>query len=420
MTGLGYVGLTIATAFGQTQKVIGFDINPARIASLKKGHDSNGEVSDQTLKTADIDYTTNPDDLKRADFHIITVLTPVNSSRQPDFTILLEVTETIGKQLKKGDIVVYESTVYPGATQTKCIPLLEKTSNLICGKDFSVGYSPERINPSDKEHTFTNIIKIISATDEDTLNIIDEVYSSVVKAGVYRVSSIRVAEASKVIENTQRDLNISLINEIALILQSIGMDSPEVLAAARTKWNFLPFQPGLVGGHCIGVNSYYLTHVAKEAGYHPDVIQAGRRVNDYMVKFIAEQTVKKLIKKGIPVKRARVAILGVTYKENCPDMHDSRVLDLIKELELYDIEVIAHDPLADPNIAKNKFGIELHPWENFIDIDAIILAVAHKQYLEIDPKHLQTILRRHGVIMDVKSILNPKDFEETGITLWQL
>jgi len=420
VTGLGYVGLTIATAFGQSQKVIGYDKSSARIEELKKGRDANGEISAESLSNSDIKYTANPEDLKDADFHIVAVLTPVTSDRQPDFSILLEVSKTIGKQLKKGDVVVYESTVYPGATEEKCIPILEKASNLVCGKDFAVGYSPERINPADKEHTFSNIIKIISAIDEPTLNIIAEVYSSVIKAGVHRVSNIRIAEAAKVIENTQRDVNISLINEIALILHSIGMDSFEVLEAARTKWNFLPFQPGLVGGHCIGVNSYYLAHKAEAAGYHPDVIQAGRRVNDYMTKFIAEKTIKKLIHLGISIKKAKIAVLGLTYKENCPDLHDTRVLELIAELKSYDTEVAVHDPIADYDFAKNEYGIELQQFEDLIDFDALILAVAHQEYFSLTKKQLQKMLHRHGLIMDVKGILNPKDFKDTGITLWRL
>lgn len=420
VTGLGYVGLTIATAFGQSQNVIGYDKSDRRIEELKNGHDINGEISDDILKTSHISYTTHPQDLKNADFHIVAVLTPVTPDRQPDFSILLEVSEMIGKQLKKGDIVVYESTVYPGATEEKCIPVLEKASNLVCGRDFTVGYSPERINPADKEHTFSNIIKIISATDEATLNILADVYGSVIKAGVHRVSTIRIAEAAKVIENTQRDLNISLINEIALILHSIGMDSFEVIEAARTKWNFLPFQPGLVGGHCIGVNSYYLAHKAEEAGYHPDVIQAGRRVNDYMTKFIAEKTIKKLIHLGIPIKKARIAVLGLTYKENCPDLHDTRVTDLIAELKSYDTEVVVHDPIADYDAAKKQYGIELQRMEDLVGFDALILAVSHKQYRALSKIDLQNILHRHGLIMDVKGILNPVDFVDTGITLWRL
>ena len=420
VTGLGYVGLTIATAFGQTQKVIGYDKSPKRIAELKNGHDTNEEISADLLKTADIFYTTNSEDLKNADFHIVSILTSINKDRQPDLSILLDATAAIGKQLKKGDIVVYESTVYPGATEEICIPVLEKASKLVCGKDFSVGYSPERINPADKKHTFANIIKIISASDAATLNILADVYGSVVQAGVHRVSNMRVAEATKVIENTQRDMNISLINEVALILHSIGMDSSEVISAARTKWNFLPFQPGLVGGHCIGVNSYYLAHKAEMAGYHAEVIQAGRRVNNYMTKFIAETTIKKLIHLGIPIKKARIAILGLTYKENCPDLHDTKVIDLIKELKSYDTEVVIEDPLADPDAAKKQYDIDLQSLDSLSGFDAIIFAVAHKHYNALTKQQIQNMLRRQGLIMDVKSIINPEDFVDTEITLWRL
>lgn len=420
VTGLGYVGLTIATAFGQIQKVIGYDKNASRIAELKDGHDKNDEIPDEVLKNVDIHYTTNPADLKKADFHIIAVLTPVNKDRQPDFSILLEASEKMGEQLKKGDIVVFESTVYPGATEEKCIPILEKFSKLTCGKDFAVGYSPERINPADHEHVFSNIIKIVSATDSKSLEIIAEVYASVVKAGVHRVSSIRIAEATKVIENTQRDLNISLINEMALILHSIGMDSAEVMAAAKTKWNFLPFKPGFVGGHCIGVNSYYLAHKAEEAGYHPDVIHAGRRINEYMTKFIAEKTIKELIHLGVTIKNARIGVLGLTYKENCSDLHDTRVIELIKELENYDAKIFVHDPLADHDLAKKEYGIELLQWDELVNLDAIILAVSHKKYVNLKPNQIQKILSPQGLIMDVKNILKPDDFLATGLTLWRL
>lgn len=419
VTGLGYVGLTIATAFGQTQKVIGYDKSQVRIAELKAGHDSNGEVDDEILRKADIHYTSDPDDLKKADFHIVAVLTPVTKDNLPDFSILLTVSETIGKRLKKGDIVVYESTVYPGATEEKCIPALEKASNLICGKDFFVGYSPERINPADKEHIFANITKVISAVNKTTLDIMSDLYSSVIKAGVYPVSTIRIAEATKVIENTQRDINISLMNEVALILHSIGMDTSEVLGAIRTKWNSLPFQPGFVGGHCIGVNSYYLAHKAEEAGFHPDVIHAGRRVNDYMPKFIADKTIKKLIHLGVPIKKSKIAVLGITYKENCPDLHNSRVLNLISELKSYDTEVLVYDPLADADAAKNAH-IQLQKREAIVNCDAIILAVAHKPFYLFSKSEIKKMLQPRGLIMDVKRILNPEEFIDTELTLWRL
>lgn len=419
VVGLGYVGLTTLVAFGQMMKVIGFDIDESRIAELKKGRDRNGELTSQDIKTAKIHFTTNPKELKKANFHVISVPTPLDGKR-PDLTMLLNASDMVGKQLKKGDMVVYESTVYPGATEEKCIPALERASKLRCGKDFSVGYSPERINPSDKEHSFWNVTKIVSATDKAALDIVAKAFESVVKAGVFRVSSIRIAEATKVIENTQRDLNISLMNEIALILHSLGMDISEVLAAAKTKWNFIPYRPGLVGGHCIGVNSDYLAYKAEQAGYHPDVILAGRRVNDYMPKFIAEKTIKKLIHIGVPIKRARIAVLGLTYKENCSDLRDTKIIDLVNELKSYDTEILIHDPLADSKEAKKEYGIMLADWKNLIDIDAIILAVRHRQYVELNGNQLKRMLRNRGLIMDIKDILNPKDFEGTGITFWRL
>jgi UDP-N-acetyl-D-galactosamine dehydrogenase len=418
--GLGYVGLTIASTFGQKEKVIGFDINPTRIAELKKSYDRNHEVSTKYLSNADIHYTTDPHDLKFADFHIISVLTPIDNNKRPDLTILLKATKTIAHELKFGDIVVYESTVYPGATEEKCIPLLESVSGLRCGIDFFVGYSPERINPSDRTHTFENIKKIISATDLNTLEIVGEVYASVIPAGVHPVSCIRVAEATKIIENTQRDLNISLINEIALILHHLGMETTEIIEAAKTKWNYVPFQPGLVGGHCIGVNSYYLTFKSEEAGYHPDVILAGRRVNNYIPKFIAEQTIKKLINLNVHINGAKIAVLGVTYKEDCPDLHDSRILDLINELKTYDVNILVHDPLANHDIAEKDLGIHLVQWNQLKNLDAVIIAVSHHDYKMTPSDKYKKILNANGLIMDIKGILNKEDFETTPITLWRL
>ncbi len=418
--GLGYVGLSTAVAFNHTQKVIAFDHNPTRIAELKKGHDSNNEVPDKELKSTKLYFTSNPKDLKKADFHIVTVPTPVNDTKHPDLSILFAVSEMLGKQLKKGDIVVYESTVYPGATEEKCIPILERTSKLTCGKDFSVGYSPERINPADKEHTFSTITKIVSATDEKTLGIVANVYKSAVKAGVHPVSTIRTAEVTKIIENTQRDVNISLMNEIAIMLHALGINTREVIEAMKTKWNYIPFQPGLVGGHCIGVNSYYLMHKAEEAGCHSDVIMAGRRVNENIAKFIADQTIKKLIHLGIPIKRARIAVLGLTYKENCSDLRDTGVTDIIKELKSYDTQVLVHDPIAESDDAKKEYGINLTPWKDLTDIDAVIIAVAHKQYVDLGKNKIKAMLKRHGLIMDIKGILDPKEFSDTGITIWTL
>lgn len=418
--GLGYVGLTTATAFGHLEKVIAFDKNEVRIEELKQGKDRNDEVSDQELKSALTYYTSNPDDLKMADFHIISVPTPLDPTNHPDLSMLLEATEIIANQLKKGDIIVYESTVYPGATNEECIPLLEKISGLICGIDFSVAYSPERINPADKEHTFYNVIKIVSATDKDTLAIVSEMYKSVVKAGVFAVSSIGVAEAVKVVENIIRDVNIAYMNEIAVILHTLGIETAEVIAGMKTKWNFIPFKPGLVGGHCIGVNAYYLMHKVNLEGIHADLIMEARRVNENIVKFIAEQTIKNLTRIGIIVNHARIAILGLTYKENCPDLRDSKVIDIIKELKAYNLDVVVHDPIANPAAVKKEYDIDLITWDELADMDVIILTVAHQFYIDLDITELQGKLKHPALVMDIKELLDPKDFLGTDITLWRL
>jgi UDP-N-acetyl-D-galactosamine dehydrogenase len=331
--GLGYVGLPVAVAFGNVHPVIGFDINKKRISELQKNIDKTLEVSLKELEKTDIQFTSNTKDLAKADFHIIAVPTPINEANQPDLTPLLSASVSVGSALKTGDIVVYESTVYPGATEEDCVPVLEKTSGLICGKDFFVGYSPERINPGDKEHVFKKITKVVSGQTPEVLDIVADVYSSVVTAGVHKAPTIKVAEAAKVIENTQRDLNIALMNDLAIIFERMGIDTIDVLEAACTKWNFLPFRPWLVGGHCIGVDPYYLTHKAQKLGYHPEVISAGRRINDSMPAHVVEQTVKRMIQAGSPVKRSRVGILGLTFKEYCPDLRNSKVGDLIKEFK---------------------------------------------------------------------------------------
>lgn len=418
--GLGFVGLTIAAAFGKIAEVIGFDKNKKRIEELQNHIDRNQEISLDELKDSKIFYTSDPKDIKKADFHIVAVPTPLDTKKRPDLSILVDASVMLGKQLKKKDIVVYESTVYPGVTQEQCIPILERMSGLACGKDFSVGYSPERINPADKKNTFTNIPKVISAINNKSLDIIAETYECVLKAGTHRVSSIRVAEATKIIENTQRDLNISLINEIALILPCLDMDSREVLEAASTKWNFLPFQPGLVGGHCIDVNSFYLAFKAEEAGYHPDVILAGRKVNDYMPKYIAEKTIKNLIHLEKQINGAQIAVFGLTYKENFCDIHGSKVIDLIKELESYQTEVLACDPIADVSIAKKEFGIKIRDLEDIKNMDAIIFAVAHKSFYHLKTSDFKKILNRKGLIIDVKGIFNPNITEKTDITFWRL
>lgn len=419
--GLGYVGLGIAIAFGQNEKVIAFDIDKNRVAELKLGADRNHEVSKDQVLAKGMHYTDNPLDIKRADFHIIAVPTPIDTtSRLPSFTTLFEATKTVAKQLKRGDIVVYESSVYPGVTENECVPVLEEFSHLKCGQDFSVAYSPERINPGDKEHTFYNIPKIISAIDEPTLEIVERVYQRVVKAGVCRVSSIRVAEATKVVENTQRDLNIALVNEIAITLHKLGIPISEVLAAAKTKWNALSFKPGLVGGHCIGFNTYYLTFQAQECGYYPELLLAGRRVNEHMPQFIAEEMIKELVHLGVTIKDARVAVLGLTYKENCPDLRDSLVIKLIEALQAYELEVLVHDPIADKIRAKKLYGLELTEWENLNNLQAMILVVPHKEYIDPNSTNckIKDKLKAGSLLMDTKDVLNQKEFEGTGITVW--
>lgn len=418
--GLGYVGLTLAVELGRIGKVIAYDSNSSRISELKKGYDRNLEVEDNALMASNLQLTSAPEHLKNSDFYIIAVPTPLNINRHVDFSMLFNATKLVGKSLKKGDIVVYESSVYPGATEEQCIPLLEKYSKLVCGESFAVGYSPERINPADKAHVLQNIVKIVSATDENTLQIISEVYSTIIKAGVFPVSSIRVAEAAKVIENTQRDINIGFMNDIAVMLHHLGIDTAEVIQAMKTKWNYIPFQPGLVGGHCIGINSYYLMHKAEEIGYYSNLIMAGRQINESIAKFIVQQTIKQLIHLGSNVKRARIAILGLTYKENCSDLRDTRVLDIVKELHSYGAELLIHDPIADASAARKHYGIDLQSWETLNDLDAMIFTVAHQYYLNIDRDEIKGKLNHRGLIMDIKEIFNQQEFKDTGISLWRL
>ncbi len=418
--GLGYVGLPVACAFGLTQEVIGFDINEKRINALSNGHDHTQAVSEKELKEAKIEFTTQKEALKKANFHIVAVPTPVDKANQPDLTCLIQSSETVASILKKGDIVVYESTVYPGVTEEVCLPILEKVSSLKGGIDFSVGYSPERINPGDKSKTFQNITKVVSGQDDATTEIIAQVYGSVVKAGVFKAQNIKVAEAAKVIEITQRDLNIALMNELAIIFERIGIDSKAVIAAASTKWNFLPFFPGLVGGHCIGVDPYYLTFKAKQLGYRPEVILAGRRINDNMGKYVAGQTVKQMIRSDSHVKGAKVAVLGLTFKEDCPDVRNTRVVDVIHELQSYDIEVLVHDPVAAVDEAKIEYGVNLVEWHQITDVDAIVLCVSHKEFLEKEPQQYAKCFANCRIIYDVKSVLDQKEFEKHGIQIWRL
>ncbi len=420
VVGLGYVGLPVAVAFGKAQRTVGFDINAQRIAELKAGHDRTGEVTDDELKSADILYTDRVEDLRGADFHIVAVPTPVDDAHQPDLTPVFKASETVAKALKKGDIVVYESTVYPGATEEECVPILERVSGLKCGVDFKVGYSPERINPGDKEHTFTRILKVVSGQDDDCLNIVAGVYGSVVTAGVHRAPSIKVAEAAKVIENTQRDLNIALMNELAVLFDRMDIDTNAVLEAAGTKWNFLKFRPGLVGGHCIGVDPYYLTHKAEKLGYIPQVILAGRRINDSMGKFVAQRAIKEMIHAGHSMLESHVTVLGLTFKENCPDLRNSRVVDIVRELEEYGVKVQVHDPLAEQDEALAEYGIRLQPLEQMVPAAAVILAVSHEQFKSLTPERLRQLCAGNPVLIDVKGLFQKQDFESAGFRVWRL
>lgn len=418
--GLGYVGLPVAVSFGQKGRTIGFDINPVRIMELKKGLDRTGEVTPEDLTSADIIFTDRLEELSLADFHIVAVPTPVDDANQPDLTPVLKASETVGKALKRGDIVVYESTVYPGVTEDECVPVLERVSGLRCGCDFTVGYSPERINPGDKQHTFTRITKVVSGQDPATLDTVAAVYESVVTAGVYRASSIKAAEAAKVIENTQRDLNIALMNELAIIFDHLGIDTNDVLAAAGTKWNFLPFRPGLVGGHCIGVDPYYLTHKAEKIGYIPQVILAGRRINDGMGKFIAQRTVKEMIHAGHSILGERVTVMGLTFKEDCPDLRNSKVIDIINELADYGVDVQVCDPLADPEEALAEYGVRLVPFSELKPAAALVVAVAHKEYRALPIASLASLTNGNPLLVDVKGVYDRKACADAGFRVWRL
>lgn len=420
VVGLGYVGLPVAVAFGMKARTIGFDINERRLAELREGYDRTHEVAVSELAASNIVFTSDIRRLAEADFHIVAVPTPVDEARKPDLTPVVRASETVGQALKKGDIVVYESTVYPGVTEEVCVPILEGRSGLKCGVDFSVGYSPERINPGDKEHVFTRITKVVSGQDAATLDVVAAVYGSVVTAGVYRAASIKVAEAAKVIENTQRDLNIALMNELSLIFGRMGIDTKNVLDAAATKWNFLRFKSGLVGGHCIGVDPYYLTHKAEMLGYHPQVILAGRRINDGMGAYIGQQTIKQLVHAGHDVCKATVTVLGLTFKENCPDLRNSKVIDIIRELESFGIRVQVSDPEASRHAAAEEYGIALKPLNELAPADAVVVAVAHRAFEEFGVQDYLRLLKRNPVVIDVKGICRDDEFHAAGIRLWRL
>lgn len=424
VVGLGYVGIPIAVAFAKKVDVIGFDINIEKIELYKNGYDLTKEVGDDVLKKTTVEFTTDENKLKEAKFHIVAVPTPVNSDKAPDLKPLESASKIVGKNLVKGSIVVFESTVYPGVTEEICIPILEKQSGMKCGDDFKVGYSPERINPGDKTHRLETIVKVVSAIDEESLDIISKVYELVVDAGVYRAESIKVAEAAKVIENAQRDINIAFMNELSIIFDKIGIDTKDVLNAAGTKWNFLKFFPGLVGGHCIGVDPYYLTYKAEQLGYHSQIILSGRRINDEMGRYVVQTLIKYLIKSEVSIKEAKVAILGFTFKENVPDTRNTRVIDIVNELKEYGIESIIADPEADIEQVKNEYGIEITKIEDIHNVDAIVLAVGHDHFLKLNQDNYNKFFNKgsnnNKVIFDIKGILNRKEYEAAGYKYWRL
>ena len=421
VVGLGYVGLPLAVHLSAHFAVTGYDIRKSRIAELKQGHDRTLEVSGETLKEAVLDFTADPQILSSCPLIIVAVPTPIDDSRIPDLRPVENAAHAVGKHLAAGSTVVFESTVYPGVTEDICVPILEKQSGLKLGEGFTVGYSPERINPGDKVHTLDNITKIISASDVQTLELMSQIYGTIVKAGIYRASSIKVAEAAKVIENTQRDINIALMNELSIIFNRMDIDTLEVLEAAGTKWNFLPFRPGLVGGHCIGVDPYYLTYKAESIGYHPEMILAGRRINDNMGKYIAERTIKILINAGRPVRNARVAVLGLTFKENIPDLRNTRVIDIITELKDYGVHVLVHDPMADPAEVNHYYGLTMTAVQDIQEVDAVIVAVAHQAYQHLGLAGMAGLCRKgRPIVVDVKAIFDPEEAQRLGIRYWRL
>jgi UDP-N-acetyl-D-galactosamine dehydrogenase len=422
VVGLGYVGLPLAVHLSRHFDVVGYDLKAERISELKHGKDRTLEITDSDLAEARILFTSDPSELGRCKLIVVAVPTPIDAYRIPDLTPLRSASETVGRHMKAGACVVFESTVYPGATEEVCVPIMEAVSGLKFGTDFTVGYSPERINPGDKEHTLDRIVKVVSGSDPATTMLLSRVYGTVVTAGIHPVSSIRVAEAAKVIENTQRDLNIALMNELAMIFDKMNIDTSEVLKAAGTKWNFLPFRPGLVGGHCIGVDPYYLTFKAESLGYHPEMILAGRRINDNMAKFIAERTVKILINAGKQVRDSRVAILGLTFKENVPDLRNTKVVDIISELNTYGVNVIVNDPIADPGEARKYYGIEIHPLETLGRVDAVIVAVIHEAYRTMGLSRIARLCYDgHPIVIDIKGAFNPADAAgNEQIRYWRL
>lgn len=422
LVGLGYVGMPIAVAFAKKANVIGYDLNETKIELYKSGVDPTKEVGNEAIRNTTVEFTADEIRLREAKFHIVAVPTPVNDDHTPDLTPVEGASRILGRNLTKGCIVVFESTVYPGVTEDICVPILEKESGLKCGVDFKIGYSPERINPGDKVHRLETIKKIVSGMDEETLDEVAKVYELVVEAGVHRAESIKVAEAAKVIENSQRDINIAFMNELSIIFNKMGIDTKSVLEAAGTKWNFLKFYPGLVGGHCIGVDPYYLTYKAEQLGYHSQIILSGRRINDDMGKYCAENLVKQLIKADVPVKNAKVAILGFTFKENCPDTRNTKIIDIYKELREYGITAVITDPTADADEAKRLYGVEFVPFESIRDMDAVILAVAHEQFKALDRTTVDSLYKANApkVLLDLKGLLDRKAYEAAGYSYWRL
>ena len=420
VVGLGYVGLPLAVALSKHFKVVGFDISEKRISELEKGFDRTREVETENLRQSEISFTSEPEVLKECKIIIVAVPTPIDDHRRPDLSPIIGASEIVGGNLTKESIVVYESTVYPGLTEEICVPILEESSGLECGRDFTVGYSPERINPGDKKHTLETITKVVAGQDEQTLELLARLYETIVKAGVHRAGSIKVAEAAKVIENTQRDLNIALINELAIIFGKLGIDTMDVLEAAGTKWNFLNFRPGLVGGHCIGVDPYYLTYKAEEIGYHPEVILSGRRINDGMGRFIVTRVVQMLIQSDFCVKNSKVGVFGLTFKENCPDLRNTRVIDIINELHEYGIRVLVHDPLADPDEAKKYYDVDLMDHDELQGLKAVVVAVGHSEFKEMDLENLLAGLDEGGSVVDVKASLDPERVRKLGFSYWRL
>ena len=422
LVGLGYVGMPIAVAFSRKIDVIGFDLNKAKIDLYRNGIDPTNEVGNEVIKTCKVNFTSDESCLKEAKFFIVAVPTPVNDDHTPDLTPVEGASRIVGRNMPKGSIVVFESTVYPGVTEDVCVPILEAESGMKCGIDFKVGYSPERINPGDKVHRLETITKIVSGMDAETLDEVAKVYELVVDAGVHRAESIKVAEAAKVIENSQRDINIAFMNELSIIFNKMGIDTKAVLEAAGTKWNFLKFQPGLVGGHCIGVDPYYLTYKAEQLGYHSQIILSGRRINDDMGKYCAENLVKKLIQADVPVKNARVAILGFTFKENCPDTRNTKIIDIFNELKEYGITAEISDPAADADEAKRLYGIEFVDITTLKQLDAVVLAVAHDEFKRLDLKTIDALYAENAqkVLLDLKGILDRKTFEDAGYAYWRL